>query len=212
MSSDGFVVLSLASPQHRVMQYQPIKQHSVIILTSIVEEYQRLSNHYIYQLLVQSADKDCLHVLFVTQPQKSDIVKNLQSPMYTFRAHRSVENHHILEYGAMQNPAHSITMFVHNASDWVTMRNIAVSANYENQLSLTNKVEEENHKLTQRRHSKSTKWHLFLISNIQLAEDSSLSDSTVVQPNSTAYGIAYDNHLGSLLIHSTQMMSICQWV
>ena len=132
--------------------------------------------------------------------------------MYTFRAHRAVENHHIVEYSAMQDPAHSRIMFVLNASDWVTMRNIAVSANYENQLSLTNKVEEENDRLTQRRHSKSTKWHLFLISNNQLAEDSSLSESTVVQPNSTAYGIAYDNHLGSLLIHSTQMMSICQWV
>ena len=132
MSNGGFVVLSLASSQHWVLQYQPIKQHSVIILTSTVEEYQRLSNHYTYQLLAQSADKDCLHVLFVSQPQKSDIVKNLQSPMYTFRAHRAVENHHIVEYSAMQDPAHSRTMFVHNASDWVAIRNIAVSANYEN--------------------------------------------------------------------------------
>ena len=109
MSSGGFVVHSLASSQHRVLQYQPIKQLSVIILTSIVEEYQRLPNHFTYQLLVQSADKDCLHVPFVTQPQPTDIVKNLQTPMYTFRAHRSVENHHIVEYGAMQDPAHPRT-------------------------------------------------------------------------------------------------------
>ena len=148
MSNGGFVVLSLASSQHWVLQYQPIKQHSVIILTSTVEEYQRLSNHYTYQLLVQSADKDCLHVHFVSQPQKSDTAKNLQTPIYTFPAHMAVENHHIVEYGAMQDPAHSRTMFVHNASDWVTMRNIAVSANYENQLSWANKVEEENEKLT----------------------------------------------------------------
>ena len=98
----------------------------------------------------------------------------------------AVENHNIAEYGAMLDSAHSITMFVHNASDWVTMTNIPVSANYENQLPWTNKVDEENDKLTQRRHSKSTKWHLFLNSNKQLAEESSLSESTVIQPNSTA--------------------------
>ena len=101
----------------------------------------------------------------------------------------------------MQDPAHSRTMFVHNASDWVTMRNIAASANYENQLSWTNKVEDENDKLTQRRHSKSTKCHLFLNSNNQF--QSSLSESTVVQTNSTAYGIAYGNHLGTSDTSST---------
>ena len=106
-----------------------------------------------------SRQTDCLHVLFVSQSQPTDIVKNLQTQMYTFRAHRSVENHHIVEHGAMQNPAHSRTMFVHNASDWVTMRNISVSANYESQLTWTNKFEEENDKLTQRRHSKFAKCH-----------------------------------------------------
>ena len=87
--------------------------------------------------------------------------------MYSFRAHMAVENHHIVEYGAMQDPAHSRTAFVYNATDWVTMRNIAVSANYENQLSWTNKFEEENDKLTQRRLSKFAKCHLFLNSNNQ---------------------------------------------
>ena len=101
-------------------------------------------------------------------------------------------------------------MFVHNASDWVTMRNISVSANYENQLTWTNKVVEENDKLTQRRHSKPTKWHLFLNSNNQLAEESSLYESIVVQLNSTAYNMGHNNHLGGVLIHSTQTMSICQ--
>ena len=70
--------------------------------------------------------------------------------MYSSRAHMAVENHGILEYGAMQDSAHSRTMFVHNASDCFTMKNIAVSANYENQLSWTSKVEEENDKLTQK--------------------------------------------------------------
>ena len=87
--------------------------------------------------------------------------------MYTFQACLAVENQHILEYGAMLDSAHSRTMFVYNASDWVTIRNIAVSANYKNQLSWTNKVDEENDKLTRRRHSKSGKWHLFLNFNRQ---------------------------------------------
>ena len=95
------VVLVLASSHHGVSKYLPIKRHSVIILTSIVEEYQRFSNHYTYQLLVQSADKDGLHVLFVSQPQRSDTAKNLQTPLYTFLARIAVENYHIVEYGAM---------------------------------------------------------------------------------------------------------------
>ena len=109
-----------------------------------------------------SRQTDCLHVLFVSQSQPTDIVKNLQTEMHSFPAHMTVENHRIVKYGAMHDPAHSSTMFAHNATDWVTMRNIAVSANYENQLSWTNKFEEENDKLTQRRHSKFTKCHLFL--------------------------------------------------
>ena len=157
-----------------------------------------------------SRQTDCLHVLFVSQSQPTHIVKNLQTEMHSFPAHMAVENHRIVAYGAMQNPAHSRTMFVHNASDWVTRRNISVSAIYESQLTWTNKIEEENDKLTQRRHSKSTKCHLFLNSNNQIAEESSLSESTVVQLNSTAYNMEHNNHLGGVLIHSTQTMSICQ--
>ena len=56
----------------------------------------------------------------------------------------------------------------------------------------------------------STKWHLFLNSNNQLAEESSLYESIVVQLNSTAYNMGHNNHLGGVLIHSTQTMSICQ--
>ena len=58
----------------------------------------------------------------------------------------------------------------------------------------------------------STKWHLFLNSNNQLAEESSLSESTVVQLTSTAYNMGHNNHLDSVLIHSTQPMSIWQSV
>ena len=39
-----------------------------------------------------------------------------------------------------------------------------------------------------------------------------VSESTVVQLNSTAYDMGHNNHLGSLLIHSTQTMSIWQSV